>query len=99
MRRAKLLLAPDTVIVRNAALPATAVDGDLVILNMATGNYLGLDDIGRRVWDLLETPLRIDDLCTALAQEYRGPAEEIGRDVLTFLEELAAEGAIRAADP
>lgn len=98
MSKTKLSLALDSMIVRNAALPATPVDGDLVILNLASGNYIGLDDIGRRIWELLETPHRIDDLCAVLREEYRGPADAIACDVLDFLAELAAEGMIAAAD-
>jgi len=85
----------DHVVTRDAALPATRVDDDLVILNIATGRYIGLDDIGRHIWDMIEAPMRVGDICEALAQQYRGDADAIAADAKTFLEELAGEGIIR----
>ena len=80
---------------RDAALPATRVDDDLVILNIATGRYVGLDDIGRRIWEMIEAPMRVGDICEALARHYRGSADTIAADATAFLAELADEGLIR----
>jgi len=88
-------IGPDSVVVRDPALPATRVDDDLVILNIATGRYVGLDDIGRHIWERIETPVRVGNLCEALAREYRGDADAIAVDVLAFLREMADEALIR----
>jgi hypothetical protein len=45
-----------TVVVRTAGLLSAAVDDEIVILNPHRGNYVGLDAIGRAVWDLIEQP-------------------------------------------
>lgn len=86
----------DSVITRNSNLPVTRVDDDLVILNIATGRYVGLDDIGRTVWDRIEQPMRVGDLCDALARDFRGDADVIADDVLAFLSGMAAEALISA---
>ena len=85
-------LQMDTVIGRANGLTAAPVGDDMVILNMANNNYIGLDPIGRRIWALLETPWRIDDLCRRLSDEFDGPAEDIAKDVVSFLIELESEG-------
>jgi hypothetical protein len=88
-------LGPQSLVVRNAELPTTPVDGDLVILNLATNNYVGLDDIGSRIWTLIEAPVRVRDLTDALAAQFSGDAATIGDDVTGFLGELIDEGLVR----
>jgi hypothetical protein len=87
-----------TKIARAEGLMGTTVDEELVLLNMAHDNYVGLDAIGRRIWELLETPRRIDDLCRQLSEEFEGAPEDIQADVLAFLKELAAEDMVHVVD-
>ena len=80
---------------RAADMMAAPVDQDLVILNLATNTYVGLDGVGRRIWELLETSQTVEALCHALSQEFEGSPEEIAADVQAFLSELEAEGLLR----
>ncbi|WEK00391.1 MAG: PqqD family protein [Candidatus Sphingomonas phytovorans] len=87
----------DTVVVRDSSLPATGVDDDLVILNIATGRYIGLDHIGREIWERIATPTTVSGLCDTLARRYRAGADQIAEDVTAFLHELADQSLIRIA--
>ena len=84
----------ETVVVRNNKPMSVQVDNDLVILNMAGDNYIALDEIGRRIWSLLDKPVPVDALCRQLSEEFDSNLEEILQDVLPFLNELAEEGLI-----
>jgi hypothetical protein len=66
-----------------------------VFLNIAIDSYVALDEIGRRIWDLLDKPQPIADLVGELELEYSGSSETIASDVITFLEELEREGMVR----
>lgn len=88
----------DTVVVRNDQPMNVQVDDDLVILNMAGDNYIALDDIGRRIWVLLESPSQVADLCRQLGQEFDGDEAVIAGDVLNFLNELQGEGLLIIGD-
>jgi hypothetical protein len=79
----------ESVIARNDDLPSTPVDREIVFLNTKVGSYVALDDVGRRIWELLERPRQIGDLINALDAEFAGPREVIVADVIGFLEELA----------
>jgi hypothetical protein len=83
-----------SVVVRKKDLPSTAVDADLVILNLETNNYIGLDNIGRRIWELLDTPSPAAQIATTMCAQFSGPPEVIERDVLALLQEMAEEGLI-----
>ena len=82
-------------IVRVDDLMSSPVDDEIVILNMAKNNYIGLDDIGRFIWEILVSPCRVDELCNRLSKDFAATPQEISADVLPFLEELRQEGLIR----
>lgn len=50
--------------------------------------YLGLDEVGQRIWDLLEQPATLDGLVGTLTEEYDVSADDCGRDVARFVEAL-----------
>jgi hypothetical protein len=82
-------------IVRAENLMSAPVDNEIVILNMAKSNYIGLDEIGLRLWEMFAQPCRVDELCDRLSREYEATSEQIVADVLPFLEELRSEGLIK----
>src|ERR1700722_11043921 len=84
----------DSLVARNEDLASAPVDREIVFLNMATDSYVALDEIGRRIWDLLESPRSIADLTRELSAEFEGMPDVIAADVLTFLKELEREGMV-----
>jgi hypothetical protein len=79
----------DSVVVRRPEPLTTPVDGELVILDLRRGHYLGIDPIGRRIWELLEQPRSVDALCAALEGQFEVSAETCRTDVLAFVAQLA----------
>lgn len=78
---------------------ARVVAGETVLLNLATGTYFGLNEVGGRVWHLLDT-----DGCT-LAQvsekvqaEFEVSGEEAEADLLALLGRLNEHGLVELAD-
>jgi len=77
----------------------TAKVGDeLVMMSAEKGNYIGLSEVGARIWELIEKPQDVDTLCARLQNEYEVPASTCRAEVETFLNELVKHGAI-AVDP
>lgn len=50
--------------------------------------YLGLDEVGQRIWDLLEQPATLDALVGTLTEEYDVSTADCTRDVAGFIEAL-----------
>jgi hypothetical protein len=65
---------------------------------MAKNNYIGLDEIGRFIWDLLAEPSRVDELCIRLSRHFEATPDQIATDVLPFIEELESEGLIKVLE-
>jgi len=87
-----------SIVVRAEGMMTAPVDQDIVILNMLKNNYVSLDQIGRRIWELIATPVKVSELSRTLMAEFAGSEEQISADVVTFLNELQKEGLVCAVD-
>ena len=67
-----------------------------VLLSVADGLYFGLDAVGGRIWELLDTPRTVGEICTALGEEFEVDDETCRADVLGFVAELMERGIVRA---
>jgi hypothetical protein len=88
-----------SVVIRTPGLLSAPVDDEIVILNSDRDNYVGLDAVGRVIWDLIEQPGVVAELCQKLSRDFDATPEEIAADVLPFLEEIVDEGIARVVQP
>lgn len=77
--------------VRNAALNAVEMDGELVMMGMDQGEYYGLRDVAASIWQHLAEPRTLSELCALVSAEYDVSAEECRADVAKFVDELQAK--------
>ena len=70
------------------------LDGEAIILNLASGVYFGLDPVGTRIWRLIEQHGRLADVVTAMRTEYDAPAGRIERDLVELASELVQQGLV-----
>lgn len=73
---------------------AARVGDELVMMSAEEGNYIGLSDVGARIWELIETPQDLDVICARLGEEYDVAPDVCRAEVEAFLDELARHGAI-----
>lgn len=72
--------------------------GEIVILNVASGVYHGLDEVGARVWHLIQQPRTVDEIRDAILDEYEVVPEQCERDVMTLLQQLVQAGLANCVD-
>ena len=78
--------------------PLTAlVDGETVMLSPSEGAYFALDSVGTRIWELLEQPRTIDELCETLCSEYDVELEPCRHDVAELVDQLREAKLLREA--
>ena len=77
---------------------SATVGEELVMMSPETGNYLGLTEVGRRIWELIEEPRDHAEICAQLEREFEVTPEICRAEVEEFLAELARQGAV-ALDP
>jgi hypothetical protein len=86
-------------VARTEGLLSTTVDDELVVLNIRADCYVAIDRIGRRIWELLESPWLVDDLIAVLAAEFDADLSIVAADLAAFLYELEREGMVTAVTP
>ena len=74
------------------------LDGEGVILNLASGIYFGLDETGMRMWQLIDEHGRLDAVLARLCDEYDATPEIIERDLLRLASELSDNGLLVHCD-
>ena len=74
---------------RSSGCVSTVLDGETVILDIETGFYSGLNEVGTVVWDTMEQEAAFVDICGAVIDGFDVATKECEEDVLFFLQDLA----------
>jgi hypothetical protein len=74
---------------------ARAFDGDWIVLDLAGGNYYGLDELGGIIWNYLADQRSLQEIATLLVPVYDALEEIILRDVVALVSELVERGLVR----
>ena len=69
--------------------------GEVVILDLKSGVYYGLDAVGARIWSLIQEPMAVSDIRDIILAEYEVDADRCARDLLALLGELAAVALVK----
>jgi hypothetical protein len=81
----------DSVVVASRDQVACEVSGELVILNMKSSQYFGLNPVGLRIWNLIQEPRSVAEVRDGILAAY--PDVDVQRcttDVIELLEQLTA---------
>jgi hypothetical protein len=70
---------------------------DLVILNLKSGVYYGLDPVGARVWELAEKRSSAAAIRDAIANEFAVDPATAERDLADLLGQMESEGLIQVS--
>lgn len=87
---ARLACCPDVL--------SRSLDGEAVILNLASGTYFGLNEVGTRIWELIVAGTTYGALRAALLDEFEVPAETLARDLAELIDSLRSRGLVVLED-
>lgn len=87
----------DEQIVISESVVSAALDEEVILLNVETGIYFGLDAIGTRIWSALEQGATEAEIFAQLLEEYEVEAEQLRADIAGFLASLREQGLVHAA--
>lgn len=74
------------------------IDGEAVIINLDSGNYYSLVEVGSFIWGLVEHGASATDVQNLVLQTYEGNASDIDRGVQDLLAQLQQENLILPVD-
>jgi hypothetical protein len=75
------------------------VSGETVLLDLDSENYFGLDEVGTRIWQLLQETGQLQVVYDTLLAEYAVAPEQLLQDLEKLLSEIQAAGLIRLTEP
>lgn len=79
----------ENIISKNPEIDATDLDGEVVMMNMEKGQYFMMNDVGSRIWEIIEEPIKVSEIINALISEYEVEREECENIVMEFLNDLS----------
>ncbi len=88
------IIAETTLITRSSGVLAAAVRDEMVMMDIESGRYYGLDDIGSDIWRRLEQPRRFGELVDMLAGDYDADRGVIAEDVRKLLALMARHNVV-----
>lgn len=92
-------LTPESVVHQNPDQVAAELDGEVLMMNVNTGNYYGLNEVASYVWNQLAQPLTVRALCDAIVGEFDVAPDTCQADALSFLENMLKDGLLLVVDP
>lgn len=82
-----------------ASVHARRFDDELVILDMARGEYFALDEIGSLLWEAIESGIELDELVEKITSDYDVTREQASSDLASLRKELLARGLVVEVAP
>lgn len=73
---------------------AQEVDGEMVLLDMKSENYFGLDSVGTDIWQAIEEKKVLQDVLDTLVEQYDVEEEVLRKDLISFVEKLQESGLV-----
>jgi hypothetical protein len=73
------------------------LQGETVLLNLKTGVYLGLNQIGTRIWQLLQEDGALSRVLEVMLQEYDVTQEKLAKDLLDLVGQMEKQGLLAEA--
>ena len=74
---------------------AREVGGETMLLDLASGKYFGLNPVGGRFWQLLESGKSCADARNVLLDEFEVGPEQLDADLATLVKDLVESGLAR----
>ena len=70
------------------------VGDELMMMSAEHGKYIGMNEVGARIWDMIETPQEPAAIYAQLQREFTVSPEDCEAEVNMFLGEMEKHGAV-----
>lgn len=75
----------------NDRMVSALIDGEMVMMDMDSGSYFGLNSVGTYIWELLKEKRKIEEIADAVVRTFDVEKETSDKELVEFLEKLLEE--------
>jgi hypothetical protein len=84
----------ETTVTQSPNLVTSTIGEEVVMMFLEKSAYYSLDDIGSYIWQSIQTPMQVSQLCQQLAERFEVTSDRCQTDVLQFLNQIYEQGII-----
>ena len=92
-----MAITPTTMLSRNTDIPYAAFNAQEGVILVA-GECYALNSVAVRIWELLEQPMTVTQLCSRICEEFEIDMETCETAILNFAAEIVDNGIVRALE-
>jgi hypothetical protein len=81
-------ITSDSTVVPTRRQVSADLGEEVILLHLENGLYFGLENVGARIWKLLQKPVRVKEIERALLEEYDVEPETCHAEVVNLLNKL-----------
>lgn len=70
------------------------LNGEIAILNLKSTLYFGLDEVGACIWEAMDEPRKVSELCKRVLERFDVEQQRCQVDVIEFVGRLSEAGLI-----
>lgn len=71
---------------------------EAVIMNSKSGIFCGLNEVGMRIWEIIQEPADVRNIRDTLLREYNVERHRCERELLALLQKMLDHGLIKIVD-
>lgn len=83
--------------IRNNDIAWRVIDGEALVVSPKDSLIYPLNDVGTRIWELLDGKRTVSDIASIICGEFEGDGKAVQDDVMDFIEDLSKAGLVNGA--
>lgn len=80
--------------IRNNETISGRLHDELVMMDIQKGKYFSLNHVATQIWDMLEQPLSLEEVCSRLTEEFDIDSDQCRKEVALHLDEMQKLGLV-----
>lgn len=78
---------------------ASPLGEEIVMMNIDNGDYIGVNNVGSDIWNLIDGPITVDELNRRVLEVYDISEEQLKTELETFLQRMLKQQMIIISEP
>jgi coenzyme PQQ synthesis protein D (PqqD) len=79
-------------LIPSADVQATIIDGEAVLLDLRTEQFLGLNETATRMWQYFQSGQTLEQTLQCLQSEFDATEEQLHQDLIAFVDDMVEKG-------